>query len=395
MPPEKRTGKRLASLTEVWRIELARGLRSLASGDFEAAEARFVRAHRHAPDRPEVCFALGRERFRQGNLVEAETLLRAAWGERKLAVAAGALARCLSSAGRRPEAFAVLDDALEALGEVAPLLVVRADLHLDAEDVTAARACLDRATEIVDRGAGEAKLLGKRAGAATRDAIATGHARAHNLDGIALGKAGRTEEALFAFKRAFDLEPAWAGPLVNMGAVFARLGRTARARACYERALVMDPTNVVARYNVALAARERGDLDRALADYRRVLELDDDYPGVRLALAEVLIERGQPAPAAALLEEQLSRVPGDVTVLYHLGVACELLGDETRAEARLREALVADEEHIPALCRLAGVLGRRGQVIAAAELVRRARGLDAERASRYLGARDGVDNPQN
>ncbi len=66
-------------LPEAWQLELRRGLNSLRAGEFERAESHFLRAHRWAPKIPEVCYALGRERLRHGDVEQAEELLRTAW----------------------------------------------------------------------------------------------------------------------------------------------------------------------------------------------------------------------------------------------------------------------------------------------------------------------------
>src|SRR6185436_11385550 len=83
-------------VVEPWRGELRRGLERLRDGEFADAEAHFARAHRMAPDRAEVCFALGRERLRRGDFDQAEVLLRQAWQlDPSLVSAAAFLARCL------------------------------------------------------------------------------------------------------------------------------------------------------------------------------------------------------------------------------------------------------------------------------------------------------------
>jgi tetratricopeptide (TPR) repeat protein len=367
-------------LTEVWRVELKRGLKKLAEGDAARAEDHFARAYQRAPERPEVCFALGRERLRQGRLDEAEPLLRIAWEtDRSLAAAAAALARCLLRiGGRLDDAQAVIDQALTALGDEPGLLVVSAELSLEDGRPDRARAALVRAQASLDASGREAS--------STREAIQAGLACAGNLEGIQLGRAGRTEEALFAFKRAFDLEPSWAGPLVNMGAIFAQLGRAARARACYERALVMDPRNPVTRFNLASLDRASGDLDAAEAEYRRVLELDVHYPGARIALAEIAMELGRPDAAVEVLRPAVERAPEDPEVQFHLGMALDMCGESAPAEEHLRRALELSPDHVPACCRLALLLGKLGRYLDAAELVRRARQLDAHRAEMYLKA---------
>lgn len=322
-----------AGLTEVWRVELSRGLRCLAEGNSERAEEHFRRAYRNAPERAEVCFALGHERLRQGQLDEAERLLRAAWTTNGMLAAAAALARCLGVCGdRRAEAHQVLDQACEAAGDEPGLRVVRAELYLEDHDGEHARVELDAAQAVLEQE--------ERDAPATRAAIRLAFARVWNLEGVSLSEAGRRDEALFAFKRAFDLDPAWAGPMVNMGAVFAQLGRSARARACYERALVLDGENAVARYNLAEVCRRRGDMVTAEAEYRRLIDLDGAYPGARIVLADLLCERRR------------------------LDEALDVIGDG---------ALRLEREHVPACCRVAKHLAEAGKLVEAAELVRLAR----------------------
>jgi tetratricopeptide (TPR) repeat protein len=326
-------------VTEVWRIELARGLRRLAQGDTDGATACFARAHRGAPDRPEVCFALGRQRLRAGDLAEAEPLLARAWSS-GLVVAAAALARCRARAGQRDEARAVLEAALAVAGDAPGLHVVRAELLLEDGRHEDARVALDRAAQVTTASA-----------PATRAAITAAQARCHHEEGLALAARGEREAALFAFKRAFDLDPAWASPLVNMGAVLAELGRPARARACYERALVLDPENSVARFDLALLARARGDVATAEREPRLAIATDPGNEAARLVLAELLCAR-QDAPGAFALFAGDAGAPD---------------------EGELRAAAAAEPIDVGACIRLARLLGQRGELGEAVALLQRAR----------------------
>jgi tetratricopeptide (TPR) repeat protein len=287
MADSSESSPRRPALTELWRAELVRGLRRLAAGDAAGAELFFERAHRADPERAEVCFALGRERMRQERLPEAEELLRSAW-RAGMPAAAAALARCLGIIGiRRAEAHAVLDEALARHPDEPGILAVRAELLLEEGGIAAAQTLLDRAQAIL--------VADGRDVPATRAAVASVLAKALNLEGIRLAEGGDSDAALFAFKRAFDLAPRWASPLVNMGAIFADLGRSARARSSYERALVLDDENPIARYNLALLHQARGDLSRAESELRQVLAIDPDYPGAARALADVLEARHRQA----------------------------------------------------------------------------------------------------
>ena len=54
-------------------------------------------------------------------------------------------------------------------------------------------------------------------------------------EGIELLECEQADCALFAFKRACDLDPRWSNPHVNMGATFADMGKRARALAAEYR----------------------------------------------------------------------------------------------------------------------------------------------------------------
>lgn len=237
------------TITEFWRFELTRGRCFLLEGRHDEAEVCFERAYQAAPHRAEVAFALGRERMRRGLLAEAEMLLRGAWAsDPSLPASAAALARCLGLSGPSPrvaDAHAVVEEALARHPAEPGLHIVRAELLLVEERVDEAFATLERASGLVHPRA-----------VATRAALNLSWARTHLRAGVRLVEDGRAEEALFSFKRAADLAPGWAEPLVVMGQAFATLGRRARARSSWERALVLDPQHVAAARLLAESRRQ-------------------------------------------------------------------------------------------------------------------------------------------
>ena len=382
-----RTGRRAGPVAETWRADLARGLKNLASGQFERAENYFARAYRLAPQQPEVCFALGRERLRRGRYVDAERLLRAAWeADRTLHTAAASLARCLAvGLDRQDEAHGVIAQALEAFPDRAGLHVVQGEIYLEQELAGPARDAFERARALLEAHDEETDASPFDA---SRQAIVTGMSRCFNLEGVALGREGRADEALFSFKRATDLDPEWAGPIVNMGVAFAQLGRAARARSCYERALAKDPDNLLARMQLAHLARDAGDLARAEDGYRAVLRVDSEFAGARLHLAEILLERGDPDASLALLRIELERGSEDPTVHFQMALCYERQNRISLAEKFLRITIELDASHVAASCRLASLLARDGRYLEAAALARHAQTLDPECAKRYLGRLD-------
>jgi tetratricopeptide (TPR) repeat protein len=342
---------------ESWQEELARGTARLRDGDAEAARAAFARAHALAPDEPEPALALGREEWKRGRVGEAERLLRLAHAARPgWALGTAALARVLLERGGLEEAGQLLDEGLRLYPHHPALLVVQGERLLDAERPTDA----------------EAFFLQARAAGADPEVIDAALARVENARGVALSSDSPTEAA-FAFKRASDLAPDWAPPRANLGALLQQLGRTRRARAQYRRALALDPHHGVAWFNLGLLCRDAGDLDGAARAFAEALACDPPHPHARRELALAAADQGNYPRAIELFEEEL-RVIGrpDATIYANLGLACARAGQEERAEAALKQALVVDAGHAAALTNLAALYAAQGRYVDAAALLERA-----------------------
>lgn len=251
-----------------WRFHLVRGARCLEVGDFSGAQRHFGAAHREAPDEAIVCLAWGRELMRGGELSRAEELLRFAWNrDRALESAGFSLARLLGLHRRQwDEARAVLDEVEQAHGVSAALLLLRAEITIgEPARYAEARELFEQAREL----------------GADQGVVRLGLARVHNAEGVTCCREGEHHQALFALKRAADLDPGWSGPLVNSGAIFERLGLIHKARAHYRSALRLDPVNPVALFNLAESLRRGGFHGDAIRLYRRLLTLQPGYPGAR------------------------------------------------------------------------------------------------------------------
>ena len=357
-------------VVEPWRGELRRGLERLRDGAFADAEAHFARAHRMAPDRAEVCFALGRERLRRGDLDQAEVLLRQAWlRDPSLVSAAAFLARCLGVERRDfAAAHAVLEEAFARHGRSAPIAVVAAEILLEEGRADAARELAEEVLEASPDGA--------------RDAARALLARVHNQEGLERVRAGEPEAALFAFRRAAALDEDWSAPTCNLGAAFEAIGRLDRARSAYEQALSIDSDSATARFNLARLLHERGDSRGALA----VLDGSAGEPETAEVVAlraELYIEDGDPGHAAEILSDAVARAPGDPVAWVDLATGWLAIGDRVRAEDCLRIALELDPEHIGAKLRLADLLVRDGRYIEAAQLATQAEATSPDEVEAY------------
>lgn len=355
-------------LPEPWRHELRLGLQSLREGAYERAESHFARAYRHAPNRPEVCYALGRERIRQGRPADGAALLRAAWDADQSLVSAGAaLARCLAiHQGQFDQAHGVLDQAAARHGALPLFDVIRSEILLEEGRTDEAR------------GSAEAALAGAdgRSDDSTDAAARAALARVYNQEGIRQVDRGDADTALFSFKRAADYDPSWSSPHVNMGAAFITLGKRRRARVAFEAAIATDATNGLAHLHLGFLFRDDGQLDAARSHLERALEADPDLDAARAALGELLLspgyERADPDRACGLLSELLERNPSSPAAWVGLGAALVAVNDRRGAEDCFRQALEIDPEDVSACRGLADLLAREGRYLEAALLAQRA-----------------------
>lgn len=171
--------------------------------------------------------------------------------------------------------------------------------------------------------------------------------------GQALVRLGRSVEAARLFEAILAERPDDLGALLGSGEAAAKTGDLTTALAFYRRAVRAQPTAPAAVRRLAetkLAVTERGvDAARAaLADgrhevavdeYRRAIEAVPEVSGLRVELADILVERGDREGAAEVLAGDTS---GDRQVLSRLGQVELALARYDRALAAFRRVLEQD-----------------------------------------------------
>ncbi|HEY3354158.1 MAG TPA: tetratricopeptide repeat protein [Polyangia bacterium] len=313
--------------------ELEAARRALRAGDVATATARLEALRQQAPDHPRVAAGLVQAYLKRGRVDAA------------LAVAADAAARTPSSY-----------HALVALGQA----------RKAARDLAGAREAFERARAAADNafvstqlgrvllGLGEAQAAldvaltaRRRLAAAPREGEAKGDPALLTLEGDALARLGRHDEAARAYAAAQALAPD--DPLAHKRLLEARLhdlpldeaiaelealarvpayagraylhelrgkrlydaGRHAEAAAAYEAALALDPGSAFTREQLGFAANRAGDHERAVQALRPSFLATPGNKYVRSTLMAALRKLGRLDELRAVLDEAIAAHPQD------------------------------------------------------------------------------------
>ena len=217
--------------------------------------------------------------------------------------------------------------------------------ELPAADAKALRAAW---TDVLagDAARAERRLERLRRPGAPRPSVATalGYARL---------RAGRAEDAAAVFGAVLDRAPSYVPALVGAGSSASRRGDEEAALAYYRRAQAQAPDDAVVRKRAgslklavtekrmarAQAAVEANDPASAEGEYRAVLAVAPEVAPVRLALAGLLVGRGETRAAADVLGADGT---GDhAAALRRAGLLVDL-GDFDGAEAAYGALLTRD-----------------------------------------------------
>jgi tetratricopeptide (TPR) repeat protein len=180
-----------------------------------------------------------------------------------------------------------------------------------------ARAALDTAVAALQQGSLEdAERAARRAvSAAPRSAVT------HNLLGVILDRAGKTEEGYQEFRTAIKLDPSFVSALNNVARHLAERGQTNEAITQFERILQLEPAHVQAHYNLGLLYERSGDFVKSANHFAEARKAEPADPQLALAFLNVAYRanRSAEADAAASLVEKA--VGSDASGLFTLANA--------------------------------------------------------------------------
>ncbi len=259
------------------------------AGKVDEARRALERAVAAVPDDPDAHFYLGIQLERTGRVAEAAThYLRAAELEprhvrarfnlgktrQRLGDAEGALAAFQAARALEP------DDG-RTLYEIARTYGALDRPQEGREALAAARAAepgLEGLDEIEDALARrQEEREGPLDAARGRVRQQPDDPTAHDALGEALGRAGELDAAEAAFRRAVELDPAFAPGYRNLAALYQMRGDLAGAEAAVSRLVALQPRVATTQLDHGVVLRARGDLVGAIGAFRRAVALEPGF----------------------------------------------------------------------------------------------------------------------
>jgi arylsulfatase A-like enzyme/Flp pilus assembly protein TadD len=186
---------------------------------------------------------------------------------------------------------------------------------------------------------------------------------AHLTIGNWLARAGKTDEAIAAYKDALALKPDDETAMVNLANIYRQRGRTddeLAALEIFKAALKVNARNPQAWYQLATLYLDLGRLGDAQATFKEALQSNPKMGAAYNALGAIAFQKEDVDGAERLIRQGLDLEPEVRTGSYNLGCILETRGRLAEAEALYRRELASYPDHGRARFNLAQMLRARG-----------------------------------
>ena len=240
---------------------------------------------------------------------------------------------------------------------------------LDHESAAPADALYDAAAQVIDGSNLDGGIP------ALTELIRTQHPAQPNFS-IELGDArrhsGDLSGAIDAYRNALVLDPLSSRAQRRLGVALGSAGRTEEALTVLRTASEREPGNALLRYEQAVIESRMGNFEKAIADLREALRLKPDFADAQNNLGSNLAQTGDQRGAEAAFRAALAINPYDSGTRANLG---RLLAGESnwkQAAFQLQKAVQLDPANANAQMDYAVVLIQSGNARAGLELLGKA-----------------------
>ncbi len=201
--------------------------------------------------------------------------------------------------------------------------------------------------------------------------------------GVSLAARGRRDKAIFCWKRVLEIEPDYYGVNLRIAEAYRTVRDFDQAKEYLRREVRGDPGNTELLFELAELTLEAGQAASAAARFSQIIELDPGHYESHFALGKVWLEMGQPEQAVGSFKTVVklaSNDPGLPSFHRKYGEALLALGKFRDARRRLRRATEEDPTDPSVAMLLADCLLSEDKPATASDWFRRVLALDAKNA---------------
>ncbi len=163
--------------------------------------------------------------------------------------------------------------------------------------------------------------------------------------GVVAQKAGQTDDAVHAYRKAIQLHPRYLEAHINLGNALKEQDALADSIDAYRQALALNPSHADIHNNLGVVLKEQGHIHEAISSYGRAIKLKPIHIEARNNLGLALMESDRLPEAVASFEQALAIQPDYHKALYNLGIAWAWLGEDGKAVDCLQQTAVAKHDH--------------------------------------------------
>jgi len=190
---------------------------------------------------------------------------------------------------------------------------------------------------------------------------------AHNNLGSALGKQGKTAEAIKHFSEAIQINPAYVNAYKNLGSAFANQGKIGKAIEYFYAALRIKPEFAEAHNSLGNALGKQGKIAEAIKHFSVALSINPAYAEAHNNLAISLANQGKLEEAIEHFSSALRIHPGFAEAHNNLGSALGKQGKISEAIKHFSVTLSINPAYAEAHINLAVSLASQGKLEEAVE----------------------------
>jgi tetratricopeptide (TPR) repeat protein len=158
------------------------------------------------------------------------------------------------------------------------------------------------------------------------------------IEGVALGKQGKHDDAIKAYDEAIRIDPKYVGAWYNKGCSLEKQGKYDEAIRCYDMTTAINPRFACAWMNKGCSLDEQGKYDDAIRCYDKAIKLKPNWANAWNNKGESLYKLLKYEEAIEAYDKAIKLDPNHANAWYYKGNALKSLGNNIAADAAYARA---------------------------------------------------------